>query len=70
MGGLRGLAARAGGAGRMTDRGLALASVEREDVLPDVIAERMQEAELAERIDRLLRREACREGIDLEGVNG
>jgi hypothetical protein len=36
--------------------------------VPGVLAERHEEARLAERLDRLLRREARRQGIDLEDL--
>lgn len=67
-GGLRGLAQRAEGAGQvLAPRGVTFPSAAAEPAA-GVVAARADEAELAERIDRLLRREARRQGIDLEGV--
>ena len=67
-GGLRGLAQRAEAAGQvLAPRGVTFSSIAAEPAA-GVVAARTDEAELAERIDRLLRREARRQGIDLEGV--
>ncbi len=67
-GGLRGLAQRAEAAGQvLAPRGVTFPSAGAEPAA-GVVAARADEAELAERIDRLLRREARRQGIDLEGV--
>lgn len=67
-GGLRGLAQRAEAAGQvLAPRGVTFPSAAAEPAA-GVVAARADEAELAERIDRLLRREARRQGIDLEGV--
>jgi hypothetical protein len=67
-GGLRGLAQRAEAAGQvLAPRGVTFPSAAAESAA-GVVAARADEAELAERIDRLLRREARRQGIDLEGV--
>ncbi|MET0396003.1 MAG: hypothetical protein ABW277_04195 [Longimicrobiaceae bacterium] len=67
-GGLRGLAQRAEAAGQvLAPRGVTFPSAAGEPAA-GVVAARADEAELAERIDRLLRREARRQGIDLEGV--
>jgi hypothetical protein len=67
-GGLRGLAQRAEAAGQvLAPRGVTFSSTAAEPAA-GVVAARADEADLAERIDRLLRREARRQGIDLEGV--
>lgn len=70
--GLAGLAARAG-AGAPLRRELpppALAeTAPPQPPIPAVIAERVEEAQLARRLDRILRREAEQAGVDLEGLD-
>jgi len=61
--GLAGLAARAAAASPAPLPGPAPAAA-----IPAVLAERMEEAQLARRLDRLLRREAEQAGVDLEGL--
>lgn len=66
--GLRGLAARSADNGRRIGSVQTAPEVEREDRPSVLVVERMREAEFAQRLTQLLRREARRQGIDLEGV--
>ncbi|HEU0012779.1 MAG TPA: hypothetical protein VFQ45_03810 [Longimicrobium sp.] len=68
VGGLRGLAARAEAAGQVVPAREAPYPSAGGEAYAGVVAGRLEEAELGERISRLLRREALRQGIDVEGV--
>jgi hypothetical protein len=62
--GLAGLAARAS-----PPLAPAAKAPKGEPPLPAVLEERMEEAELARRLERILRREAEQAGVDLEGFD-
>ncbi|HEX6748281.1 MAG TPA: hypothetical protein VF092_13375 [Longimicrobium sp.] len=68
VGGLRGLVARAEAAGQTLPAPSTPHPSRTGEAPAGVLAARLEEAELAERLDRLLRREALRQGIDLDGV--
>ncbi|HWK88736.1 MAG TPA: hypothetical protein VNP72_02025, partial [Longimicrobium sp.] len=68
VGGLRGMAARAEAAGQVLPPREGPYPSAGGEAHAGVVAGRLEEAELGERIARLLRREAQRQGIDVEGV--
>ncbi len=67
--GLRGLAARFGAAPARTTPAKAPAVPAPERSIAAVLREQREEAALAQRLDRILRREARRQGIDVEEID-
>jgi hypothetical protein len=67
--GLAGLAARASPARSEPPPAALAVAVPPQPPIPAVLAERLEEAQLARRLERILRREAEQAGIDLEGLD-